>query len=378
MPPNNRRGGSRRRVSHLKEAPPPARQTTRSTAEEEAPFATAGNVAITLTPDEYLELIDKGAEQSDAGTSTGLLAVPDGGSRAEVNDEDGPFQSPNQEQQPIRDADDAPGDQQARGAHPGRPAQLDGSTLDEPQQNSPGAGSLAMPTGTCADDDVDPTFEKLAVASATASPRTLGVRGSAAIDSPPIRPSRKRTPRSSQARLRRRSMPRAGRRWVAAAVVVMGSAALSLVLVGMPQRPSHSAAVSSQQGSLFQFATLGRAGQDPFAPKATTLAAASTQNHEPGARPRPRRSLARQRKALTARRQHPRRAQRRQTAVTPQRTESAAARTSHTTTQSSSAESTPATSPSTSSDSSGASGGGSSASPPAYGEGGVLGAGHAG
>jgi hypothetical protein len=389
MPANNRRGGPTHRVSHLKEAPPPGAHmpATSGAEEEEAPFVTAGNVSITLTPDEYLELVDQGAETRDGDTSIGLVAVPGPASHDQIDDEDAPLEPASCPPRAGRVAKDTLGDHDAYAAGRTGPPQLEAAPVAEPRSHSPAArSSLVAPADgdVRGDIDGDPMFERLAFASAATSPtRTLGVRGSASIEGPPVRSPRKRAARSGGARPLGRGVRRAGRRSVIAMLLGLVAVIACLVMVTLPQHPSRLAAVSSQRAASSESATLGRGVPgEAFAPKTAELAAASTQTHTAAARQRARHSLVRHRGTRNVGRRRSARPKRRQTVTKPHRRESAPVRTvpaaAPTLPTASAPASNGATSSSSSGDSSGSSGSGGSASPPAYGEGGVLGAGHAG
>ena len=76
-----RRSGSTR-PPHLKVAPPPesgqreAVEVERARAEAHAPLTTSGQVTITLTHEEYIELVENPAGTSISSTSPGFLGMP--------------------------------------------------------------------------------------------------------------------------------------------------------------------------------------------------------------------------------------------------------------------------------------------------------------
>jgi hypothetical protein len=321
-------------------APSSAANDTASSVAEEAPFETSGNVAFMLTPDELADMLEKHQQQSSPSTPTGLLEVPDRRDREEADDED------------------AGGDQ----------VELEPHAIHELQEDQDSAWSATDP---------DPTFEKLALSS-TRPARTLDAPGSASIDTAPIRPARRRAPRPAHARPRwRAAVWVSGRRSILAALVLVGLVVSAIVLQG----PSRTAATISRPVASSAPALGLTAFRDAFAPIADDLTSISTRTGAPAAH----RGSVRHRPTPAGRQHHPVRIGHRTAARTAESTQSVPTRTAPVTVANSPVNDSPITSapasppPASSGTSSehSASGDGS-ASPPAYGEGGVLGAGHSG
>jgi len=163
----------------------------------DAPWAPSSQVTVTLAQDEYMQLLDRvdrtEGRPSSLSSPSALLEGPGAQEHEPADDEDAPFApvstAPPSTQQlaDLELADEEPSDADATTD----PAQLDSPTVDQSGQLR---GSSAPADSAAHAFDPDPTFEQLALGSAGTVPaRPLGAApGSAAIDTPPIRPARRR------------------------------------------------------------------------------------------------------------------------------------------------------------------------------------------
>jgi len=208
MPSNNRRRGPSNRQPYLKPAPMPDgeetadRQNTGAALGDDvdAPWAPSSQVTVTLAQDEYMQLLDRvdriEGRPSSLSSPSGLLEGPGAQEHEPADDEDAPF-APVSATPPARQqlADLEPADEEPSGADATTdPAQLDSPTVDQSREAQQGTSSVPADLVQAHAFDPDPTFEKLALGSAGAAPtRPPGAApGSAAIDTAPIRPARRR------------------------------------------------------------------------------------------------------------------------------------------------------------------------------------------
>ncbi len=240
MSSTNRRHGGSNRHPHLTVAPSPdsaastATSTTSALAEEDAPLSTAGQVTIMLTPEEFME-----------------LAEPAGGTLT-PSGSDEPIDTPAHEQ--TDEDEDAAFD---------RTTPTEQTEIPTPELDAEPAGADSAPEdrttaeatekGHWTDDpDPDPHFEQLANMT-TAAPRALPAAGSASIDSPPIRPTRRTNSRPAAAandRPPRRRLRRRNSILVAAAVITMALPAIVIARSSNTNAAHHAqtVAVSREQG----------------------------------------------------------------------------------------------------------------------------------
>lgn len=234
MPPNNRRRGPSNRPPHLRPAPvPPADPTpeqeiTAPPVGEDAPWAPSQQVTVTLPQHEYVALRDRA--DGDSRPPSALLGVPALREREQADDKDAPFEPARTQPAATQQlADVKLADQERQAAH------ATGSSCDHD------SASLANADEDTADDDRDP-FEELALASTPAPTRSLAAPGSAAIDTPPIRPARRRTRRTTSS-ANHSSRPerdaagrRLGRRSLIAGVLILAVVAAFAIILERPTR----------------------------------------------------------------------------------------------------------------------------------------------
>lgn len=367
MSSTNRRNGGSNRPSHLTVAPEP--DSARATAvakrsaqtEEDAPLTTSGQVTITLTREEYMDLVEKPDEASTptSGTANGFL-----------------------DDTPARERAGAEEDAAFDHSTPIEPTATEPSVpdLDEEQRDTDTGPSCAT---TDADEerrfdrDPDPHFDELAGAGVSAELRGYDPPGSASIDTPPVRTARRSSPRPTPDQPQHGARRRFRRRSILLAPALAGLAIAVFAIV--PARPSHTiAAGSDPAAALVRLPTFKQA----LAPSSAEIAALASRATSTGARHSVRQRSAghAQHRTVTKGHSAPRVGP---TALSTSPTNrSAGAAVAPDDPTSSAMGSTPArTVPTSSPDttkSSAVTTGSSSPSPPAYGEGGVLGAGHSG
>lgn len=201
MPSNNRRRGPSNLPPYLRPAPDEAPDQQNPGAalgdDVDAPWAPSSQVTVTLAQDEYMQLLDRvdriEGRPSSLSSPSALLEGPGAQEHEPTDDEDAPF-APVSTAPPARQqlADLELADEEPSGADAtANPAQLDFPTVDQSREAQQGAPPVLVQTHAF---DPDPTFEKLALGSAGAVPtRPPGAAaGSAAIDTAPIRPARRR------------------------------------------------------------------------------------------------------------------------------------------------------------------------------------------
>ena len=210
MPSDYRRQGRSRPFSHLKVAPSADEGQTLTLPPEDALVMSSERVMVELTPDEYMQLRDEAAERSTADAPRDMTASL----------------SPNKDHQ-IQDGHD---DEVV-------PFAADAGLADQAELAS---ATAASPEQTPAEHDPDPHFDKLATQAAI-SQRPSGPAGTALIDAPPARPTRRRAPRRPVRTGDRKAPLRLHRRLTTVAAMTIAVVAIALVL----ERPSGPSATSS-------------------------------------------------------------------------------------------------------------------------------------
>lgn len=157
---------------------------------------------------------------SSLSSPSGLREGPGARGHEPTDDEDAPF-APVSAAPPARQqlADLELADEEPSAADAATDlAQLDSPTIDESREVQQGAPSAPADLVSAHAFDSDPTFEKLALGSASTVPtRPPGAApGSAAIDTPPIRPARRRRRDQTDVRPGRAAQRRPGQRRSAA------------------------------------------------------------------------------------------------------------------------------------------------------------------
>ncbi|MGO9792034.1 MAG: hypothetical protein ACLP8S_21785 [Solirubrobacteraceae bacterium] len=365
MSSTNRRHGGSNRPPHLTVAPSPdstaptVTSTTSALAEEDAPLSTAGQVTIMLTPEEFMNLAEPGGETLTPSSSNEPIDTP--APEQTDEDEDAAFDRSTTEQTeiptPELDTEPAGADR----------APEDRTTAEATEKDA-----------RTDDPDPDPHFEQLANMT-TAAPRALAAAGSASIDTPPIRPTRRTSSRAAPAR--RNRPPRRRRRnsiLVVAAVITITVPAILIARSSNTNAPHQAPTVAlSREQGLPDI-------QRSLEPISAELAAIARRSIAAGARRSSRQHTARhaQHRAMTHRQSIS--AVDRSAVATSQTSQTGAITAAPAAPTTAAITSTPARTVAVTHTSPAATTGhmakssSSPSQPPAYGEGGVLGAGHAG
>ena len=226
MPSNHRRQGRSRPSSHLKVAPVAADdRETLTLPPEDAPVMSSERVMVQLTPDEYVQLRDEAAERSTADAPRDIAASL----------------SANEDHQ-VEDADDDEVAPFAAAAGLANLAKL-------------GSAMAASPDQTPLEHDPDPHFDKLATRTAV-SQRPSGPPGTALIDAPPARRSRRRVSQQPARTGEREAARRPRRRWTILAAAAIPVVAVVLVL-DRPQPSATNSAPATAAGQTSGLGTLG-------------------------------------------------------------------------------------------------------------------------
>lgn len=371
---NRRRGPSNRRPAYLQPAPSPDDQTSQTQASralirEPAPrssstqtIAPAGErITVVLDQDEYFALLDR----ADAAGAR-LLETHDDAALSNSDNGDDDARLPNGG---LPESDDITS---------GHPESVKTNASAASSSPSPPPDSDVAPAIAAGDDDDPDPFEQLALAGDAPRARTVAPAGSASIDIPPSTRAHHRSRSNTDAGTRphrqrrtagRRSLRRAGA--LGAVAIASGLVIVTILLGGSSSAPRRA---SDSQAATALAAPELTAHSDPFAVGYRLTAPAVPRSAHPRA--------ARRRPASHHSRTRPRMHRHTATAVTGHASAAtqdataadstpAAATADPTVTNTPSVSERSASPPAQTTNT-------SSANPPAYGEGGILGAGHIG